>query len=1082
MSSGGLARRSGIQGALAIVSRAATTLPAVLVLALVAGPPAASPARAGELAPEVAARAAAGEPQSVLVHFAAGVFEKSNAGPLEQRVDRIRRIVDRAVAGLADLEATGDLRVERRFRLQPAIAAEVSPAGAAGLAARPGIRLVEPDREWWPQTLEGVELIGADILHQEGLAGEGTAVAIIDTGVDYLHPTLGGGQIPNAKVVYGLDTADGDDDPMDCHGHGTAVASVAAGVSYQWSPGRRFAGGVAPAAKILAYKATPDEGCRTATTSAVVAAIEDAVLHREGDGYRLASINISLGGGRFEGPCDTDNVAYAAAVGLAADAGIMVVAAAGNNGYPDALNAPACLSRVVSVASAWDADPGWLPYHFCLDPTCQERCDDSFKWRRAVTCYSNSEPTLDLVAPSEFLRAAAAGNVTIDFGGTSGAAAYVTGAAALLAQALDHPGQTALRYLIAASGAPTMDDKNGLLRPLVDLPAALAAAGSVVVAGDPVLPILPSPEGPTRSTIMVDSGGVVGNLEVLVDIVHPAPDQIRLTLGAPDGTEVVLHDRGPGAGGIAGRYPEDLTPVESLGRFAGVGADGPWTLAVEDIGESPPSEDGASLVGWALTIEPPEPAPYRDASLVFPVVAHTPGAHGTDWRSDVRLFNPDPTTEAEVRLLLLPPAPSTGFEPRQTDLTVPHASTVALDDIVERRFGLTGVHGSLVVQDPSGTVVHGSSRTFTSGADGTYGQFVPPAGSDTETAGRGDPPLLVLPLTGADLRVNLGITEVAGAAAVVAVTLVDSESGAAIGQSSFFGIGPHSNLQLNEVLPSPESGSDPYISVTVVQGDGRVVAYGSIIDNLSGDATFVGGSSPEPTAHLLIPVVARNRGHGGTVWRSDLRFLNAGAFSVHVDAELRLHGSIGIPPLVETFQLQPGQAVAVADVVGSLFGLDDAVGSLRLVPREGPAALVATSRTANHGGAAGSFGQYVPAIAAGAGLEDRGVLLHVDRGPESRSNLGIVETAGSGVRVLVELLDHRGRPLGVATHFTLGAWEAVQINDVFGALGAPDRRNTRIEISRDAGNGAFSAYASVIDSSSGDAIFVPLRHDPAPSP
>ena len=242
-------------------------------------------------------------------------------------------MVDAAIEEFTGTIAPRDFNLIRRFRLQPALTAVVSTRGLAELALNPKVTRVEPDRRWTLQTLEGLNLIGADSLHQLGIAGEGTAVAIIDSGVDYLHPTLGGGLIPNAKVVYGRDTADDDDDPMDCIGHGTAVASVAAGSSYQWSPNRRFAGGVAPAAKILAYKVTADAECGIATTGAVVEAIEDAILHRDGEDYRLAAINISLGGGEFFGPCDEANLAYAEAIKTATEAGITVVAAAGNNGY-----------------------------------------------------------------------------------------------------------------------------------------------------------------------------------------------------------------------------------------------------------------------------------------------------------------------------------------------------------------------------------------------------------------------------------------------------------------------------------------------------------------------------------------------------------------------------------------------------------------------------------------------------------------------------------------------------------------------------------------------------------------------------
>ncbi|RDW59406.1 hypothetical protein BP6252_12493 [Coleophoma cylindrospora] len=77
---------------------------------------------------------------------------------------------------------------------------------------------------------------GVDKLREQGYAGEGMFVAIVDTGVDYNHPSLGGGFGPGFKVAYGTDLVGDayngtnapipDDDPMDCIGHGTHVSGI----------------------------------------------------------------------------------------------------------------------------------------------------------------------------------------------------------------------------------------------------------------------------------------------------------------------------------------------------------------------------------------------------------------------------------------------------------------------------------------------------------------------------------------------------------------------------------------------------------------------------------------------------------------------------------------------------------------------------------------------------------------------------------------------------------------------------------------------------------------------------------------
>lgn len=1061
------------------MSRSTTPLHTVIVAVMLGAGMVASSVNGAELAPDVANRRQSGQKQPILIHFEPGpeaglVLDRRPGEAQRRRLESIDRTLKNGLADLSHPIAVGELRIHRSFLLQPTVAAVATPAGIDALLADPRIRLVEPDRRLNLQTLEGLELIRASTLHQLGFSGAGTAIAVLDSGVDYHHPTLGGGQIPNAKVIYGLDTADGDNDPMDCIGHGTAVASVAAGSSYQWSPNRRFAGGVAPAAKVLAYKVTSDSQCDAASTSAVVAAIEDAVLHREGPGYHLVAINISLGGGEFSGPCDAENTAYASAVDTAVGAGIMVVTAAGNNGYPDALNAPACLSRATAVGSAWDVDPGFIPYRFCLDDGCERWCDDSYKWQRTVACYSNSNPFLDLIAPSEYLRAAEAGGITVDFGGTSGAAAYVTGAAALIDEALGGSDPTTTTFLLASTGVPSMDDKNGLIRPVLDLASAVEAASRVSVSPETDLLIRHLPDDPTESVLVVATDGIVGHLEVLVDLTHPAPDLLRITLTSPDGTAAVLHEHGTPGDGVSGSYPNDLQPVESLARFSGVSMLGSWVLTIEDLRSGVTGNESARLIGWALKIEQPEEPPYDETTMVFPVVAHVGGVLDTEWRSDLRIFNAAPNREAELTLHLLPPSGSDAFAPRQTSLIVPHSSVIALDDVVKERLDLDPAQGSLLVQDTTGEVLHGTSRTYTTSEVGTFGQFVAPVVKGENSAGAGDPAVIVLPTAGLDHRVNIGVTEVTGKPVTVAITVIDSESGVALGPSIFTAIEAYANTQLNGFFPDPgESASaDPYIAITTVQGEGRVTAYGSVIDNRSGDAVFIVGATPVVTSELLLPVVARNQGQSGTQWRSDLRVLNGGSFSIHVDAELRFQGAFGMPPVVESFELRPGQAVTFDDVIHSLFGFETAVGSLRLVPREGPAVLFATSRTANHGGAHGTYGQYVPALIGGAGIHDHGVLLHVEDGPRMRTNLGLLETSGQSVTLEITLLDHNGYPCGAVTRQTLGPWESNQINDIFSVLGAAPHPNARLEVTRLSGAGAFFGYASVVDADSGDAVFV----------
>lgn len=81
-----------------------------------------------------------------------------------------------------------------------------------------------------------LKMAGVDKVHSQGIKGKGVKIGIIDTGVDYLHPSLGGGFGPGYKVSFGYDfvgdsytgfnTPVPDNDPLaSCAtgGHGTHV-------------------------------------------------------------------------------------------------------------------------------------------------------------------------------------------------------------------------------------------------------------------------------------------------------------------------------------------------------------------------------------------------------------------------------------------------------------------------------------------------------------------------------------------------------------------------------------------------------------------------------------------------------------------------------------------------------------------------------------------------------------------------------------------------------------------------------------------------------------------------------------------
>ena len=157
-------------------------------------------------------------------------------------------------------------------------------------------------------------------------------VAVIDSGVDYTHPDLA----PN--YAGGDDFVFLDGDPMDDNGHGTHVAgTIAAAMGNLTGTPPRPEGvvGVAPHARIRAYKVCRADG--TCDDFAIQQAIARAIT----DGANI--INMSLGDTAYSQSLDE-------AVQDAWNAGLVIVAGAGNNGTTDPFY-PAAFENVISVAA-----------------------------------------------------------------------------------------------------------------------------------------------------------------------------------------------------------------------------------------------------------------------------------------------------------------------------------------------------------------------------------------------------------------------------------------------------------------------------------------------------------------------------------------------------------------------------------------------------------------------------------------------------------------------------------------------------------------------------------------------------------
>jgi len=248
---------------------------------------------------------------------------------------------------------------------------------------------------------ESVPLIRADVVRDQfNTQGDSIIVAIIDTGIDYTHPALGGGFGLGFKVIGGHDFANNDTNPIDDNGHGTHVAGIVA------ADGDTLKG-VAPKALLMAFKVLNSGGF--GSQSDVLAGVERAMDPNNDNDMsdRVDIANLSLGG-----PGGPDNP-LSTAVDNGVRLGTIFCVAAGNSGDFSTIGSPGTARQAITVGASSKDD-----------------VLAGFSSKGPNKTIQSIKP--EIVAPGVAISSAALRSGTRELNGTSMATPHVAGVCALL--------------------------------------------------------------------------------------------------------------------------------------------------------------------------------------------------------------------------------------------------------------------------------------------------------------------------------------------------------------------------------------------------------------------------------------------------------------------------------------------------------------------------------------------------------------------------------------------------------------------------------------------------------------------------
>jgi hypothetical protein len=309
--------------------------------------------------------------------------------------------------------------------------------------------------------------------------------------------------------------------------------------------------------------------------------------------------------------------------------------------------------------------------------------------------------------------------------------------------------------------------------------------------------------------------------------------------GEPASVMISVYDN---ANHLLGQIPQTLLPGEhrQLNSFLATNnislTDGRIEIAVTSATGKVSAYASVldNLTNDPLLVSPVLKFGIASSRYVLPGVADLNNGVAS-WRTDMRIYNAGSQPATATLTYFAQPGNPGAAAPVQ--ITLAPGEVKAIDNTLQSLFNLTNSGGSMLVTTPTSSSLITTARTYNQTGNGTYGQFIPGV-TPADSVGLGGRALQILQLEQSSrLRSNIGIAETTGNDATVEVAVILSDS--KVSPIAQIPLAANGFRQISLGDFNLGTVYNARMTVRVISGSGKVTAYGSVIDQLTQDPTYV---------------------------------------------------------------------------------------------------------------------------------------------------------------------------------------------------------------------------------------------------